>query len=83
MTEKNQDLGVCAQRNPKAWVSLPRDGPSLGSLCADYNQDLVTSWQARRKTWDFSWQKGSKLDIFWTGLEWCIFLGSWALLLTV
>ena len=30
LTEKNQDLGVSAQRNPKSWVSLPREGPSLG-----------------------------------------------------
>ena len=60
LTEKNQDLGVSAQRNPKSWVSLPREGPSLGSLCAEYNQELVTSWQARHKIWDFSSQKGSK-----------------------
>ena len=37
LTEKNQDLGVSVQRNPKSWVPLPREGPSLGSLCAEYN----------------------------------------------
>ena len=60
LTEKNEDLGVSVQRNPKSWVSLQREGPSLGSLCAEYNQVLVTSWQARQKTWDLFWQKGSK-----------------------
>ena len=46
LTEKNQALGFCSQTNPS--LPLPRQGPSLGSLCEEYNPDLVTSWQARR-----------------------------------
>ena len=69
LAEKNHKLRVSAQRNPKSWVSLWRVQPRLGNLLAGMTQD-----------WGFLLAETiQSLILFWTGLEWRNFLGSWTL----
>ena len=83
--------GFYWQRKIKTWGSLPREIPSLGSLCQEKVQVLGHSVQSTTKTW---WplgrqdkrlgislgRKDPRLDFSGQRVRMVHFLGSWALL---